>query len=375
MIALGAMSGTSTDGVDVAAIQIDPKSEEMRFLGAVSTVFTPDLRSNLLLLQQIPPQFGANSDPLGIFLQARRDLTLVYADSVNKLLATLGLDAQVIRVLGAHGQTLRHRPDLGYTYQMLDGALLASACQIDVVNDLRSKDVALGGQGAPLVPAFHQAWLNGKGIHERTAVLNLGGFSNLTVLHGAGVPVTGGDCGPANCLMDLWAQRVFSLPMDEDGEIASSGNPDQGLLNRLWTHPFFAQAWPKSTGRDEFNEQWFDSCVASFGILSPEDVMATLLALTVKAVESSLPAHVKQVYVCGGGAKNSALMAQLKSTCSPVDFLPIENLGLPTQAVEAAAFAWLAAQNISGKTGNCPSVTGARQGGVLGALYLCDSGR
>lgn len=375
MIALGAMSGTSTDGVDVAAIQIDPNSEEMRFLGAVSTGFSPDLRSNLLLLQQIPPQFGANADPLGVFLQVRRDLTLVYAAAVNNLLATLGLDAQDVRVLGAHGQTLRHRPDLGYTYQMLDGALLANACQIDVVNDLRSKDVALGGQGAPLVPAFHQAWLNGRGIHERTAVLNLGGFSNLTVLHGAGVPVTGGDCGPANCLMDLWAQRVFNLPMDEDGDIASSGAPDQDLLNVLWAHPFFAQAWPKSTGRDEFNEQWFDSCLASFGALSPEDVMATLLALTVKAVESGLPPQVEQVYVCGGGAKNSALMDNLKCSCAPVDFFPIENLGLPTQAVEAAAFAWLGMRNVLGKTGNCPSVTGARQGAVLGALHVHDSAR
>ena len=375
MIALGAMSGTSTDGVDVAAIQIDSKSEEMRFLGAVSTGFSPELRSSLLLLQQIPPQFRVDTDPLGVFLQARRDLTLVYADSVSELLATLGLATKDIRVLGAHGQTLRHRPDLGYTYQMLDGALLASICGVDVVNDLRSKDVALGGQGAPLVPAFHQAWLNGKGIRERTAVLNLGGFSNLTVLHAAGVPVTGGDCGPANCLMDLWAQRVFSLPMDEDGEIAASGNPDQGLLNILWAHPFFAQAWPKSTGRDEFNEQWFDLCLSSAGVLSPEDVMATLLALTVKAVKSSLPLHVEQVYVCGGGSRNSTLMAQLKDSCAPVDFLPIENLGLPSQAVEAAAFAWLAMQNVLGKTGNCPSVTGARQDAVLGALHRGDSGR
>ncbi|WP_334118085.1 anhydro-N-acetylmuramic acid kinase [Limnobacter sp.] len=375
MIALGVMSGTSTDGVDVAAIQIDPKSEEMRFLGAVSAEFPLDLRSNLLLLQQIPPQFDANSDPLGVFLQARRELTLMYSDSVSELLVTLGLDAADIRVLGAHGQTLRHRPDLGYTYQMLDGALLASASQIDVVSDLRSKDVALGGQGAPLVPAFHRAWLNGKGIYERTAVLNLGGFSNLTVLHGAGVPVTGGDCGPANCLMDLWAQRVFNLPMDEDGEIAALGNPDQGLLDMLWAHPFFTQAWPKSTGRDEFNEQWFDACLASVSALGPEDVMATLLALTVQAVKSSLPIEVEQVYVCGGGAKNSTLMVQLKCDCAPVDFLPIENLGLPTQAVEASAFAWLAIQNVSGKVGNCPSVTGARRGAVLGALHLCDSGR
>jgi anhydro-N-acetylmuramic acid kinase len=175
--------------------------------------------------------------------------------------------------------------------------------------------------------------------------------------------------------MDLWAQRMFGLPMDEDGEIAVSGNPDPDLLSILWAHPFFAQPWPKSTGRDAFNEQWFDSCLASAGPLSPEDVMATLLVLTVTAVKSNLPVEVERVYVCGGGAKNSALMAQLKCDCAPVDFLPIENLGLPTQAVEASAFAWLAIQNISGKPGNCASVTGAREGAVLGALHRCDSGR
>ena len=372
MIACGAMSGTSTDGVDVAAIHMDASSGAMRFLGVLSVDFPPSLRSTLLLLQQIPPKFDAEVDPLAIFLEARRDLTLVYADAVNQLLDRLGLGAQDVRVLGAHGQTLRHRPDLGYTYQMLDAALLACLCKIDVVADLRSKDVALGGQGAPLVPAFHQAWLNGQGIYERTAVLNLGGFSNLTVLHGAGVPITGGDCGPANCLMDLWAQRAFGLPMDRNGEIAAQGTTDQGLLNSLWAHPFFAQVWPKSTGRDEFNEAWFDTCLQSFNHLSTHDVMATLLALTVKAVKSSLPLQVDQVYVCGGGAKNPALMAQFESDCKPVTFSRVENLGLPTEAVEACAFAWLALQNIAGKPGSCPSVTGAQHEAMLGALHVKD---
>lgn len=162
MIALGAMSGTSTDGVDVAAVQIDSKTQDMRFLGVLSAEFPPTLRETLLLLQEIPPRFPSSSDPIAIFLQARKDLTELYAGTVNELLSFLGLEPGDVRVLGAHGQTLRHRPDLGYTYQMLDGALLASRTGIDVVNDLRSKDVALGGQGAPLVPAFHLAWLNGR---------------------------------------------------------------------------------------------------------------------------------------------------------------------------------------------------------------------
>lgn len=370
MIAFGAMSGTSTDGVDVAAIQIDPHSSETRFLGACSLDFPHALRQTLLALQQIPPQFDPQSDPIGILLEARHALTQLYATCTQQLLDELGLDASDVQVLGAHGQTLRHRPELGYTYQMLDGALLAHALGMNVVNDFRSADIALAGQGAPLVPAFHQAWLNGRGIHDRTAVLNLGGFSNLTVLNGADQPLTGGDCGPANCLMDLWAQRVFKRPMDLDGEIASLGNPDPELLDCLWQHPFFSLAWPKSTGRDAFNEQWFDDCLASAARgVSAEDVMATLLVLSVKSIQSSLPASVEQVFVCGGGAKNSTLIAQLKFDCSPVDFLPIENLGLPTQAVEAAAFAWLAQQRLLGLPGNCPSVTGASQAAILGALH------
>jgi anhydro-N-acetylmuramic acid kinase len=369
MIAFGAMSGTSTDGVDVAAVQIDSKTQEMRFLGVVSAEFSQVLRNCLLQLQEIPPRFPSGSDPISIFLQARKDLTELYASTVSELLSVLGLEFADVRVLGAHGQTLRHRPDLGYTYQMLDGALLASKTGIDVVNDFRSKDVALGGQGAPLVPAFHQAWLNGKGIHDRTAVLNLGGFSNLTVLNGHERALTGGDCGPANCLMDLWAQRAFGLPMDRDGEIAAAGCPDAALLERFWAHPFFHQPWPKSTGRDDFSVQWFERCLGDSDDLSSEDIMATLLALSVRAVKSCLPVLVEQVYVCGGGAKNSTLINQLRFECTPTDFLPIENLGLPAQAVEAAAFAWLAAQHLLAEAGNCASVTGASRPAVLGALH------
>lgn len=370
MIAFGAMSGTSTDGVDVAAIQINPDSSEMRFLGATSIGFSHGLRQTLLALQQVPCQFEAGIDPLGVMLEARRDLTHLYAECATQLCRDLGLEPRDVQVMGAHGQTLRHRPELGYTYQMLDGAWLANSLGIDVVNDLRSADVALAGQGAPLVPAFHQAWLKGRGIHDRTAVLNLGGFSNLTVLNGVSQPVTGGDCGPANCLMDLWAQRMFNAPMDENGEIAAMGNVDGVLLDEFWKHDFFSQTWPKSTGRDAFNEQWFDSCLqAANSNTSSEDIMATLLSLAVKAIQTSLPVRVEQVYVCGGGAKNNTLLTQLRCECAPVDFLPIENLGLPTQAVEAAAFAWLANQRVLNLPGNCPSVTGAHRYAVLGALH------
>ncbi|HEX4857353.1 MAG TPA: anhydro-N-acetylmuramic acid kinase, partial [Limnobacter sp.] len=364
-----AMSGTSTDGVDVAALQVDSSVRSMRFLDVVSIPFESPLQQALLSLQQIPPQFPSGSDPLGLFLQARRQLTEMYAIAVGDLLSLLGLEPGDVAVLGAHGQTLRHRPDLGYTYQMLDGALLASRTGIDVVHDFRSMDVALGGQGAPLVPAFHQAWLNSRGIHGGAAVLNLGGFSNMTVLNGAGSPVTGGDCGPANVLMDNWAQTRFGQRMDFGGDIAASGSINETLMDLFWAHPFFRQSWPKSTGRDDFSSSWFNECLAKAGRVSPEDVMTTLLSLTVRAVQSCLPADVEQLYVCGGGAKNASLLAQLACECAPVEVLPVENLALPAEAVEAAAFAWLAARFLEGLPGNCPSVTGASRLAVLGALH------
>lgn len=370
MIALGAMSGTSTDGVDVAALHIDPSNGAIRFLDFFTEDFSPSLRQVLLQLQRIPFVGEPLADPLVLFLQARHDLTKTYERAARSLLKTLGLDTCDIACIGAHGQTLRHRPELGYTYQMFDGALMAAKLGVDVVCDFRSKDIALGGQGAPLVPAFHQAWLASRGIHERAAVLNLGGFSNLTVLRGETQSVIGGDCGPANCLMDEWARDSFNRPFDLDGEIASRGQPCEALLDVLWSHPFFHTHWPKSTGRDQFSTEWLRSCLQhGAGGLSAEDVMATLLALTVRAVVHSTPKSLDVVYVCGGGVRNPALMNLLTLELAPVSCLPFENLGIPAQAVEAAAFAWMAVQRVQNKPSNCPDVTGAMRAGVLGALY------
>lgn len=370
MIALGAMSGTSTDGVDVAALHMDPGTGAIRFLGFQSDDFSPVLRHNLLQLQRIPFHGVDGQDPIGTMLEARHQLTQAYAKAVHTLLETQGLEPEDVACVGAHGQTLRHRPELGYTYQLFDGALLAARLGVDVVCDFRSKDIALGGQGAPLVPAFHQAWLASRGIHERVAVLNLGGFSNLTVLKSKEESVIGGDCGPANCLMDEWARESFNQPFDLDGEIAARGEPCKVLLEALWCHPFFHADWPKSTGRDQFNSEWLKSCLQQAGAgLHPDDVMATLLALSVRAVVHSMPSGLDVVYVCGGGSRNSTLMAQLALEIAPVQCLPFENLGIPAQAVEAAAFAWLAVQRIQNNVSNCPTVTGAARGTVLGALH------
>ncbi|HEX4917819.1 MAG TPA: anhydro-N-acetylmuramic acid kinase [Limnobacter sp.] len=372
MIILGAMSGTSTDGVDVAALHADPSNGGLRFISHRSESFDGALRQRLLDLQQVPFISKPGEDQLGLMLACRRDLTLAYAESVRALMSDLGIEPQEIRVLGAHGQTLRHRPDLGFTYQMLDGALLAVQTGLDVVCDMRSKDVALGGQGAPLVPSFHQAWLASKGFSTRSAVLNLGGFSNLTVLQDAESPVLGGDCGPANCLMDLWAKEKFGLDFDEGGSIAASGQVDERLLATLLTHPFFDRSWPKSTGRDDFNFNWLKACLAQYGhAVSNQDVMATLMAMAVEVVKACLPNFVDRLFVCGGGAHNEVFVAQLALSLAPVQVSPIEDLGLPAQAVEAAAFSWLAMQSVLRLPANCPSVTGASRSAVLGALHTC----
>lgn len=368
MIVLGAMSGTSTDGVDVAALSLSPEGG-MAYLGSHSVSFDEALRADLLRLQHLHTVYRPDEDPLLLMLKARRQLSGVYAQAVEALMGQLKLKADEVTVLGAHGQTLRHRPDLGFTYQMLDASLLAVSLGVTVVHDFRAKDLALGGQGAPLVPAFHQAWLASKGFDSHCAVLNLGGFSNLTVLHGAGSKVLGGDCGPANCLMDWWASQRFGLPMDEGGKIAAQGVVNQPLLQCLLAHPFFAKAWPKSTGRDDFTVDWLAQCLKQAGLhIADEDVMATLLALSVAVVVACLPSETKQVFVCGGGAYNPCLMEALSKASPDVHFSRMDDLGLPAQAVEACAFAWMAAQTVQGQPSNCIGVTGASRPAVLGSV-------
>lgn len=370
MLLLGAMSGTSTDGVDVAAIRCHTDQPTLQFLGSISRAFDDGLRRRLLVLQQMPAVFDASTDPLDFMLQVRRDLTDCYIEAVHALVSKFSLNLAEVQALGAHGQTLRHKPNSGYTYQMLDGARLAVGTQIQVVTDFRSADVALGGQGAPLVPAFHAAWLRSRSTHTACAVLNLGGFSNLTICSSAGVVLAGGDCGPANCLMDLWAQTRFNLAFDTNGEIAQRGRVHGGLLAAFLQHPFFASSWPKSTGRDDFSNDWFWGCLKQCPDQpSNEDVMATLLALSVECVKQCLPGAITQIYVCGGGANNKALLEKLRACLVEVQVDLSSDMGLPEQAVEASAFAWMAGQTLQNKPSNCPVVTGAQQSGVLGAVY------
>jgi anhydro-N-acetylmuramic acid kinase len=289
------------------------------------------------------------------------------------LLESGQLSAQAITAIGAHGQTVRHQPQLhdgtGYTLQLNNPALLAELTGIDVVADFRSRDVAAGGQGAPLVPAFHRG-LFGR-ADETVAVLNIGGISNLSVLHPDG-RVQGWDCGPGNALMDHWCLQHTGQPFDRNGAWAASGNVIAELLTHLLQEDYLHQTPPKSTGRDLFNPLWLQDRLKSLGPLSAVDVQATLTAFTARACIQDVQQHAasaKQLIVCGGGALNLHLMELLQQGLTGVTVVNSEALGLPPLQVEAAAFAWLAHQYMQRETGSLPSVTGAQGARVLGALY------
>jgi anhydro-N-acetylmuramic acid kinase len=274
-----------------------------------------------------------------------------------------------------HGQTVRHRPQDGYTLQLHAGALVAELAGVDVITDFRSRDVAAGGQGAPLVPAFHAAVFSGP---RPRAILNLGGIANFTMLPaaGSGAPVTGFDCGPGNVLLDLWAQRHLATPFDEGGAWAAQGHSDAALLRLLLAEPFLARTPPRSTGRDLFHESWLEERLARrAGVQappSPVDVQATLAQFTACAAGDALRAWgggACDVVVCGGGARNADLMARLVSQFSPLPVVESGALGIDAGHVEALAFAWLAREFVQGRAAGLPAVTGARGARVLGARY------
>jgi anhydro-N-acetylmuramic acid kinase len=366
---IGLMSGTSLDGIDAVLAKIGA-SGETSLLSSVSTAFSPELRKALVELQSP----GLNE--IHRENQAANALALAYADAVQQLLTKAKLSSTDISAIGAHGQTIRHQADLShhlaYTHQTLNPALLAELTGIDVIADFRSRDLAAGGHGAPLVPAFHaQQFSSDKNI----AVLNLGGIANLTLLPKAG-SVTGFDCGPANMLMDAWIADQQGHEFDRDGVWALQGNCNQALLERMLTDPFFAKAPPKSTGRDDFHLEWLQKYIGSDNI-NPEDVQATLLHLTVDSALQALAQHAPQtqiLIVCGGGAKNNALMSLLKIKAEelfkqPLEITTSDSAGIDPQLVEGLAFAWLAWAHKEKRPANLPAVTGAKGPRILGACY------
>jgi anhydro-N-acetylmuramic acid kinase len=356
---IGIMSGTSADGVDVVLVDLSGSTPCQ--LGTRYHPFTPELRRRILRLQS--PMQGELHESALVSIELAR----AYAECANALLREVGIGAGEVRAIGCHGQTVRHRPEAGYSVQLVNGALLAELTDICVVCDLRSRDIAAGGQGAPLVPAFHDAVFADPGRHR--VIANIGGIANITDLPRAG-EVHGFDTGPGNVLLDAWAERHLGTPHDEDGRWAKSGRVVPQLLQALLDHPFFARKPPKSTGREEFNLEWLQSETA--GADRPADVQATLVALTAVSIADAVRAHypgATELYVCGGGAHNSALMAALGRSLGNLPVHPTDQLGIPADWVEASAFAWLARRALLGESGNLPAVTGAKGPRVLGAIY------
>lgn len=366
-IYVGLMSGTSLDAVDAVVLRMQGKGKG-HVLGGVSLDIPPALRAEFLALNT-PGQ-----DELGRAALASSQLARLYAQAVQNALESTSLSATEIAALGAHGQTVRHRPDLGYTLQLNAPALLAELTGIDVIADFRSRDMAAGGQGAPLVPAFHAAQF---ASNRTRVVLNLGGIANITVLSSDGT-IRGFDTGPANMLLDAWIQRHQQRDFDAGGAWAASGQPLPKLLDAMLKHPWFALPPPKSTGRDDFNEAWLieklRECYGPDQAMwpKPADIQASLLALTVRSVAAAILEHAPDtstVLVCGGGAKNQALMAALQASL-PCPVQSTDGFGLPAQWVEAAAFAWLAWCYDNKQPAGLPAVTGARHPTVLGCRYF-----
>ena len=362
---IGLMSGTSLDGVD--GVLADFSSPRMVVTHHASAAFEPALRTELLALNT------SGDNELHRAALAGNALSRAYALVVHELLERSGQDARAIRAIGAHGQTVRHRPQefdgTGYTLQLGNPALLAEATGIAVVADLRSRDVAAGGQGAPLVPAFHQG-IFGR-ANETMLVLNIGGISNLSVL-GADDSVIGFDCGPGNALMDHWCQLHTGHAFDKEGAWAATGQVLPDLLAALMQEPFLQKAPPKSTGRDLFNPAWLSAHLKSFAHAAPADVQATLTQFTASACADCADSYEidsKTLAVCGGGALNTDLMSRLQTACPGLQVVPTDQLGLPALQVEAAAFAWLARQALHAAPANLASVTGAAGPRVLGAIY------
>ena len=373
---IGLMSGTSLDGVD--GVLVDFSADARSGLHVVTdahVAMPPSLGAELLALNTSGP------DELQRAALAANALARLQAEVVAHLLIKADLGPEQVRAVGSHGQTVRHRPGefdgTGFTTQLNNGALLAEACGIDVVCDFRSRDVAAGGQGAPLVPAFHRDVF--ASVMPR-AILNIGGIANLTLLPSTaesaptdGATLGGFDTGPGNALMDHWCRLHTDAPYDDDGRWAASGKIDGMLLVELMADAYFRKSPPKSTGRDLFNADWLAQVLArAGGTRAPADVQATLLELTARSAIDALRAAApgtRELLVCGGGARNGALMARLAVLWPGLAVATTDSAGLPAQQVEAAAFAWLAKQFCERLPGNHPKVTGAAGLRVLGALY------
>jgi len=357
---IGVMSGTSLDGIDIALIE---QTKRCILRASVYLPMPEALRSELLQLS------SPGHDELVRSALAENQWASLVASGIHQLLAQENLDSSDIRAIGSHGQTVRHHPERGISIQIGNPSLVAELTGISVVSDFRRRDIAAGGQGAPLVPAFHEAMF--KQGNNSPAVLNIGGFSNISVLD-AHHPARGFDCGPGNVLMDAWIHRCLGKAYDHNGDWAASGTLDKRLLEDMLSEPYFHTAGPKSTGRELFSLSWLDSYLVKNPSTSEVDVQATLLELTARSISNALLSVrplTTELLVCGGGAHNAALMIKLGQLLPECSVASTASRGVPPDWVEAMAFAWLAHCCLEGIPANSPSVTGARGPRVLGAIY------
>lgn len=357
---IGIMSGTSLDGADAALG--DFSSHSPRLLGKAHIPFGAELRNELLTLS-----LGGANDELERAAKASNTLARIYHEAVIETIKQGGVSSNDITAIGCHGQTVRHRPEHGFTIQLGNPSLLAELSGIAVVSDFRNRDIAAGGQGAPLTPAFHKAVFHSP--NENRVVLNIGGIANVTYLHQDG-QVLGFDCGPGNMLMDAWVSQHLGRDYDEDGSWAMTGAKQIAFFNMLWQEPYFHIPPPKSTGRELFNLEWLKSMGASK--YPPNDAQRTLLELTAHSIAHSVKSYcnaTQRIFVCGGGAKNRALIETLRNMLPATPITTTDALGISVMEVEALAFAWLAQQALQKKPGNLPSATGANHNAVLGAIY------
>ena len=362
-LCIGLISGTSLDGVDAVLAEFGDRS--VTLVEKLALDYPADLERRLRRAIENPDATGL--DELG---ELHASVGQVFAGAAGRLLAKAGLQAEAIRAIGSHGQTLRHRPDANpaFTLQIGDPARIAVATGITTVADFRSNDVALGGQGAPLVPPFH-AWLLRR-PGEARVVLNLGGIANVTILDGGDDAVTGHDTGPGNTLLDAWARTRRGWPYDEGGRWAAGGTVDRALLERLLADPYLTREAPKSTGFEYFNLPWLEAQLPQD--IADQDVQATLAEFTARSVADAIGAAApgaRKLICCGGGAHNGDLLRRLAALLPEVDVTTSADFGLEPDWVEATAFAWLATRRLDNLAGNLPAVTGAAHETRLGAIY------
>ncbi|WP_422132640.1 anhydro-N-acetylmuramic acid kinase [Endozoicomonas sp. ALD040] len=368
---IGLMSGTSLDAIDAVLVEFEDSisrhspSGNCRQLQALSHPLPENLREQLLALTLPGP------DEIERMALAEPAFARESADAVRRLLEQANVDSNQISAIGSHGQTIRHRPEKGFTLQIGDPGLIAELSGITVVADFRRRDVAAGGQGAPLVPAFHHAVFSNPVLDR--VILNIGGMSNISLLPADHKKaVIGFDTGPGNVLIDYWCQQHLNQKFDANGQWASSGSVDDQLLNAMLNDSYFSEVPPKSTGRERFNPGWLESHLRNFSGLQPQNVAATLTLLTAKTIALDICQYApsaKELLVCGGGANNKQLMKLIEDELDPLSVATTTSLGIAPEWVEAVAFAWLARQTLSGKPGNLPAVTGAAGERVLGAIF------